>query len=147
MGVIYRKLDSGRPKYLYPRGFRIGKVLFGSWKICAHHKRIAIVEGPLDAIAAWEARIPAVALLGARLSPDQAKLIRSLGIRSVVTMTDNDQAGYEAVISVKDGLPGINVEVGWYRHTWKSKDPGELKAQRRRTMFLSPRKYHEWLAD
>lgn len=147
MGVIYRRFDSGRPKYLYPKGLRIGRVLFGSWKVRAHHKRIAIVEGSLDAVACWQARIPAVALLGSRLSPDQAKLIRSLGIRSVVTMTDNDQAGYEAVISIKDGLPGINVSVGWYRPAWRAKDPGELKAQRRRTMFLSPRRYQEWLAD
>jgi DNA primase len=147
LGVIYRKLDGTRPKYLDPKGFRKGKSLFASWKVRNSHKRIAVVEGPLDAIACWDAKVPAVALMGARMTEDQAKLMRSLGVRTVVVMADNDPSGFDATVSVKEALPGINVQVGWYRPGWRAKDPAQLKEQRRRQMYLSPMPYAKWVAS
>jgi len=137
LGVIYRRLDDGKPKYLYPAGFAIGKSLFGSWEVKTGMKTVALVEGSLDAIACWDARVPALALLGSRMTIDQSRLLRSLAVSSVVVMTDNDRAGREAVQQIKDALPGIVVKVGRYRSYWTCKDPGEMKQEQIRKMFHS----------
>lgn len=143
LGVIYRRLDGQKPKYLHPKGFKKGQDLFASWLVRkSGHQRVAVVEGPLDAVACWDAHIPAVAMHGARLSPDQAHIIRSLGVTSVVVMTDNDPAGDEAAHSVKEALRGVQVLVGQYRTTWDVKDVAELSTSQRRRMWLSARPYH-----
>jgi DNA primase len=139
-GIIYRKLDDSKPKYLYPTGFPIGKALYGSWMVRkSDHRKVALVEGAPDAIACWDARVPALALLGARLTKDQRKLLLSLGIRTVVIMTDNDRAGRAAVGQIKKALykSGITVAVGQYRSFWTAKDPGELTVIQRRKIFHS----------
>lgn len=147
MGVIQRVLDDSKPKYLHPKGFKIGRDLYGSWLVRkGGFHRVALVEGPLDAVACWDAKVPAMGLHGARLTDDQAALIRSLGVHTVVAMTDNDDAGYEAVVSIKEQLSGIQVLVGQYRTSWNAKDPGELHPRRRRQMFLSAPPYHKVLA-
>jgi hypothetical protein len=58
-------------------------------------------------------------------------------------MTDNDNAGDGAVVSVKEALvgSGIGVLVGWYRDGW-AKDPGELSPTQRVTMYNSAVPYH-----
>lgn len=147
LGIIYRQLDR-TPKYLYPKGFAIGKSLFGSWLIRENNrKRVALVEGPLDAVACWDAKVPALALLGARLSNDQRRLLRSLGVNSVVVMTDKDNAGRDAVKQIAEELKGqgIAVKVGEYRSYWLVKDPGELSVEQRRRMFWTAIPVREYL--
>lgn len=138
VGVITRRLDDGRPKYRYPQGFQMSRHLFASWLI-KDIRRVALVEGSLDAIACWDARVPAVALLGARLTGHQVRLLQTLQVHQVVIMTDNDKVGLEAVTQIHDALrgSGIMVAVGLYRHYWHVKDPAELTPERRRKMFHS----------
>jgi Toprim-like/CHC2 zinc finger len=93
MGVITRRLDDLRPKYRYPKNFKIGKHLFAAWKVRNHHQKVAIVEGSVDAIACWEARVPAVALMGSRLTEDQQRVLVRMGVQHIVLMLDNDKAG------------------------------------------------------
>jgi DNA primase len=143
LGVIYRRLDNEKPKYLHPKGFLTGQHLFGSHLI-GKHKKVAIVEGPLDAIACWDAGIPALAAYGARLTDGQARLIRWLGIQQLVVMTDNDTAGRQAVYSVKAGAKGIGVLVGEYEPHWAAKDPGELSKVKRKQMYHSAVPFHVW---
>lgn len=152
LGIIRRRLDDTKPKYMFPRGFKSGKDLFGSYLIRHRHHRLALVEGPLDAIACWDAKIPALALHGARITDDQVKLLKVLGVHTVVCMTDNDHAGREAILSIKAGLDGVSVLIGIYRPTWFNgygkavKDPGELSASRRRTMYLGAVPWHQLLS-
>lgn len=140
VGVVRRRtpeqVQAGlRPKYLYPTGFKMGRMLFAADRIAeAGVTKVALVEGALDAVACWAAGVPAMALFGARLSVDQSKLIKRLGVNTVVCMTDNDGAGDAAVHSVKETLTGTTVLVGWYRDGWP-KDPGELTIKQRKLMF------------
>jgi DNA primase len=138
LGVIQRRLDDVKPKYRYPKGVPIGKHLFGAWALDGH-KKVALVEGSIDAIACWDARIPALAMLGSRLTADQARLLSRLGIRHVVAMTDNDGPGKEAIPQIMEALSGkgIALSVGRYRPYWYVKDPAELKPDRRRKMYHS----------
>jgi DNA primase len=129
---------------MHPKGFKSGQDLYGSWLVRQRHfGRAALVEGPLDAIACWDASVPALALHGSRCTDDQAKILRSLGVHTVVVMTDNDRPGDEVVHQIKQTLPGITVLVGWYRPGWNAKDPGELTPHRRREMFAHPLPYHK----
>lgn len=152
LGVVRRRLDDSKPKYMFPRGFKSGKDLFASYLARNHHHRLALVEGPLDAIACWDARVPALALHGARITSDQVTLLKVLGVHTVVCMTDNDYAGREAILSIKSGLDGVMVLIGIYRNTWFNrhgkpvKDPGELSAARRRSMYLGAVPWHQLLA-
>ena len=152
LGVVRRKLDGSKPKYVFPRGFKSGKDLFGSYMVRRKHTRLALVEGPLDAVACWDARVPAVALHGARITADQVKLLKVLGVHTVVCMTDNDYAGREAILSIKGGLDGMAVLIGIYQPTWfnrlgkPAKDPGELSAARRRAMWLGAIPWHQLLS-
>lgn len=163
MGVIQRVTDNSKPKYRYPKGFPIGRHLFAAWMVRKRHPRLAIVEGSLDAIACWDARIPAVGLLGSRLTKDQAAILGHLGTRHVVLMLDNDAAGRgwpqdapdprtgrprpaAGLWQVHDALvgSGILVSVGWYRSYWSDKDPAALKPDRRRKMFHSALSWRQW---
>lgn len=144
LGVIRRRLDDQRPKYMHPKGWKSGKDLYGAWMMRKHHfTRVALVEGPLDAIACWDAHVPALGLHGARLTDDQAKIIRGLGITTVVAMTDRDAAGDQAAHEIKQQLPGLSVMVGWYRPEWRGSDPGSLSGHRLRVMFLDALPWHK----
>lgn len=94
LGVTKRVLDDSKPKYREPKRYQKGLNLFGAWKVrWLGLDRVALVEGPLDAIACWDAGVPALGLQGARLTERQSFLLRSLGVKSVVLMLDNDRAG------------------------------------------------------
>ena len=155
LGVIRRKLDDSKPKYLYPKGMKIGEIMYGLNFVSSSHKRVAIVEGSMDCISCWDANIPAVALLGSRLTIEQSQLLIKHGVKHVVLMLDNDKAGkgwpehsigsdgFErraaGLWQVHDQLlgSGIIVSVGWYRPYWSEKDPDELSTARRKKLFHS----------
>lgn len=148
LGVITRRLDDQRPKYLYPKGFPIGHHLYGSWLLKRDQRRVvALVEGSVDTIACWDARVPALGLLGARLTKDQRALLHRLGVKTAVIFTDNDHAGRAAVDQVHEALlrSGIGVKVAVYRSYWDGKDPADLKPQQRRKAFHSALPWHRWV--
>lgn len=147
LGVIRRRLDGGVPKYLYPKGFKIGRYLFGAWKV-EQRRKIALVEGSIDAIACWDARVPALAMLGSRLTADQVAVLSRLGISHVVLLPDNDAAGQKAIQQVIEAIQGagIALSVGWYRDYWIGcKDPASLKPDRRRKMYHSAPPFHRYV--
>lgn len=143
LGVVQRVLDDAKPKYRYPKGFPIGSSLFASWMV-GEHRKVALVEGTLDAIACWDARVPALALLGSRLTVSQAQLLQRMGITTVVIFTDNDKPGREAVLQIHEQLrgSGITRKVVKYRSYWGAKDPGELTPQQRRKAYHSATAWH-----
>jgi len=145
LGVVQRVLDDSKPRYRYPRGFPIGKHLFGSWKI-NNQRKVALVEGTLDAVSCWEARVPGLALLGSRITNDQVSLLKRLSVRTVAVFTDNDAAGIAAIDQIHERLhaTGILTEVVVYRKYWGAKDPGDLTPQRIRKGFHSSLPWHRW---
>lgn len=147
-GVVRRTLEKSKsiPRYHYPRGFRNSETVFGLWLVKQRHTKIAVVEGAIDAISCWDARVPAVAIMGSRIHDGQVEQLARHGVRHVVLMLDNDPAGhgrrkpkptgkwqvYEALASV-----GIVVTFGVWRSYWTAKDPNDLTAQQRKKMFHS----------
>lgn len=145
LGVTYRRLDDGKPKYLHPKGFPIGKHLYGAW-LLRNEKTVALVEGQVDAIRCWSERVPALSMMGSRLTRDQVKVLQHLGVSKVVLMMDNDNAGLTGTIGVYEALQGSGIRVvsGWYRDYWNVKDPDALKGDRLRKMFHSALPMTDW---
>lgn len=137
IGAIRRRFAKDGPKYLYPKGFPLSRILFGSHRLGKNHRKAAIVEGSLDTIACWNARVPALGLLGAHITETQHQLLHKMDVHHIVLMTDNDVAGDAAVESVLDTVKGITVSVAQYRSYWNAKDPGDLQPQQIRKMFHS----------
>ena len=148
LGVIRRRLDKdAKPRYVYPRGFRISQHLFAAHlrrRRCPH--TIAITEGTLDTVAMWGARIPSVAIYGSKLSDKQAQTLVRLNPRRVVIMTDADDAGRKAADNITSKLSGIVIKVPEYTtertfydagtKKWRApKDPAELTIDQRCEMF------------
>lgn len=148
LGVTQRVLTNEKPKYLYPKGFNISKHLFGAWRV-RNRSKVAVVEGSLDAVACWDARVPAVAMMGSRLSDAQQQVLARTGVQSIVIMTDNDDAGHNAVFQIREKLTGtgILVRVMRYRPYWTAKDPGELTNQQLRKAYHSAEPWHQWTPD
>lgn len=139
IGAIRRRLDvdAGGPRYLYPRGFPLSRILFGTWMLGRSHSKIALVEGSLDAVACWDARVPALAMLGSNLTSSQHRILHELGVEHVVIFTDNDSAGRQAVLQIREEVSGIAVSAVKYRSYWNAKDPGELTKPQIRKAFHS----------
>lgn len=157
IGVSFRRLDGGAPKYLDPTGYKKGKHLYGAWLLRDEDVRtVALVEGQVDAITTDAARVPVVATMGSRLTRDQVRVLQSLGVRKVVAMYDNDNAGRKAVIQTYDMLRGSGIQfaAGWYRDYWMvrtdeglkpAKDPGDLSGSRIRKMYHSALPILDWI--
>lgn len=95
LGVTRRNLARGeRIKYKDPKGFNKSGNLFGSWllpRITSHY--VVLVEGLKDTIKVWQAGHPAVGQFGSYITPEQIRILRLLGITTVITMYDNDEGG------------------------------------------------------
>jgi DNA primase len=135
LGVIRRRMArNAKPRYMYPKGFKISEHLWGA-HACNGEQTIAVVEGSVDALALWSVGIPAVALLGSRISDHQVTLLNRIGPSEIVTMTDRDPAGREASRRIQQAVNGSIVSIGRYRKSWEGKDPAALTEEQRITMF------------
>ena len=114
------------PRYLYPRGSR-DRILWGMhlWKPIG--KDVALVEGMIDAWAIRKVlKVPAYAVLGSRLSPSQAALIRTAS--SVTVVPDADGAGMKLVRDAAERLPSVaDVRIAVLP---KGVDPGDVLSQK-----------------
>ena len=91
VGSVSRRMNI-EPKYLYSKGLKKSKVLFGGYKIerCPF---VFITEGTMDAMWLEQNGYPAVAILGAHLSKAQQELLIQLPTDELVLCLDNDEAG------------------------------------------------------
>lgn len=91
------------------------------------NRRCVLVEGPLDALRVGP---PAIAILGAHLSPRQASRIADKFGR-VIIAGDNDNAGRKAVESIMQALEGAGMNMAMVdRVTVPSgKDLGDMETQ------------------
>ena len=94
LGVVRRSLGGEGPKYRYPAGIDVGRLLFNY--TTSHREAVILVEGALDAIALWNVGIDAFAIYGSRLSVDQIRLIDKIDPEYVYTCYDLDKAGWQA---------------------------------------------------
>ena len=81
------------PKYLYSKGLRKSKLLFGQQFISEPTPFVCITEGSLDTIWLDQHGFPSVALLGATLSNRQQELTLKIPTEELVLCLDNDEAG------------------------------------------------------
>lgn len=136
-GVIRRTLNDDEVwRYKNPSAVLSNHYLFGSHMLEGRRK-VALVEGPADALACWNARVPAVAVFGSYVSDHQIKLMRRLGIYHAVLMFDDDKAGRKANKETWHRLHHFTVSKGTYRNYWGAKDPGALKPAQIRKLFHS----------
>lgn len=136
-GVVRRFMDGRVPKYRYPTGLHMGQFVFGLDVLGKRHQKVAVVEGSIDAARCWSARVPAIAVWGCRMTQEQEFQIRKAGIRTMVLMLDNDDAGSKGMDQIEESITWCHISRGQYRPYWNVKDPGELSAQRIRKMFHS----------
>lgn len=139
LGVLRRHLrKSKKPRYLYPKGFHAADNLFGAHLI-EDEREIALVEGTIDAIACWDADIPALAIYGSRLSEAHQVLLHQLQISSVTLLLDNDEAGTEGITGAVRELEGIGwkVPLDWPDG---AKDPGDLNDDQIRSLFYGAKR-------
>lgn len=95
LGFTRRYLDPDTDRrYRDPKNFDKGRNLFGiHFANLDTSSYVVLTEGPLDAIKVWQAGHPAVAQFGSNLTSEQVRLLRRLGVVTVVLFYDNDEAG------------------------------------------------------
>ena len=127
LGVVRRNLSGDGPKYLYPKGVDVGRLLFNY----DHRGRdlVVLCEGALDAIALWNVGVDAFAIYGARLGPEQVRLIERLDPLYVFTAYDNDDAGGRARWDTEKAFEHRLVDHLTWPLSW-GKDVGELTEDR-----------------
>lgn len=127
VGLIGRATQDGQdPRYLYNKGFRRADVLFNIQN-AKHHESVIVCEGSLDAIKVAQAGYKnVVATLGAKISPNQVKMIKRF-FDSITVFSDADDAGREmrrAIIDECCGKEIFTVEI-----PDGLKDPGDMTEQ------------------
>lgn len=149
LGVTYRRLDDGKPKYLHPPKFPVGRHLYGAWALDLRYtvKTVALVEGQVDALRGWCYEVPTLGLMGARITRDQIKVLQRANVRTAVLMLDNDMAGIRGTVQISEMLKGSGIRVlaGWYRDYWNNvHDPDSLTRQRFRKMYHAALPITQW---
>jgi hypothetical protein len=112
LGIVRRSQGGEGPKYMYPAGVDIGRLLFHYTP--EYRQAVVLVEGALDAIALWNVGVDAMAIYGSRLSAEQVRLIARIDPTYVVTCYDLDQAGWTAHCETERAFPDRSVS----RLTW-----------------------------
>lgn len=83
------------PKYDLPRGFPKRRVLFGLHRV-AGAEHLVLVEGYWSVFRLHALGIPAVALMGRTLFPEQEALLLQSGVRMLTLLLDGDGPGRAA---------------------------------------------------
>ena len=91
LGVVRRPLGGDGPKYKYPWGVDMGRLLFNYTP--DQREVVVLCEGALDAIALWNSGVHAFAIYGSQLSVDQVNLIDRIDPTTIYTCYDADDAG------------------------------------------------------
>lgn len=81
------------PKYLYSKGLKKSKLLFGQQFLTDPSPFVCITEGSLDTMWLDQNGFPSVALLGASISKTQQDLTLQIPTEELVLCLDNDEAG------------------------------------------------------
>lgn len=135
LGVVRRRLDGGKPKYIYPKGIDVHSLLF-QYHAAPHGDTLVVVEGALDAVALWDAGIFALAIYGGHLSAVQISLLIRLNPRKIIMAFDNDEAGEDLVVDVMSTDLPLTIDMQTVDWTGVSeKDVAELSVEGRRNLI------------
>lgn len=93
-GWVSRRLYN-TPKYLYSKGLKCSKILFGENHI-TKSDFVCITEGTLDTMWLDQNGISSVAVFGASISKFQEELLVRLPTKELVLCLDSDEAGQNA---------------------------------------------------
>jgi len=107
IGLVRRNLGPG-PKYMNSRGLGKSGHLFGLDKVDPNSRTVIVTEGPLDCMWLEQFGYPAVALLGASMSAEQADIIKRR-FWTVVLGFDQDTAGRLITDEARGILSRLNV--------------------------------------
>ena len=129
LGIVRRSSGVGGPKYKYPQGVDVGRLLFHYTP--EHREAVVLVEGALDAIALWNIGVDAMAIYGSRLSADQVRLIDRIDPEYIYTAYDMDDAGWEAYRMTERAFKHRMVSRLTWPKTW-GKDIDEIGETHRR---------------
>jgi len=129
LGVVRRSLGDEGPKYKYPHGVDVGRLLFHYTP--DHRPAVILAEGALDAIALWNVGVDAFAIYGSRLSAEQVRLIDRIDPEIVYTCYDMDDAGWEAHRMTERSFKHRLVDRITWPRAW-GKDIDEIGETRRR---------------
>ena len=132
LGVVTRS-DGGGPRYRYPRGAKTSRLLFGYSEGVVETP--VLVEGAMDAVAVWEAGYVGLGCYGARLYPEQARLLRRLSPTRVVLAFDEDRAGRLARIDAERVLGDLGIPTVSLRWDDAAKDLAEMDVDTRRMLL------------
>lgn len=117
-GYIQRRIDNGKPKYLYNKGFERLSTLVGEVK---NKNPVLIVEGIFDMLKAYQFGYHnVVAILGWKASKHHLEKLSNTDYK--ISALDNDRAGKEGTKYLEDKLKNV-VELEYLKD---SKDIGEM---------------------
>lgn len=123
-GVIRRVWENTETRYLNSKGFRRKFYVYGSW-LCDASSGVIVVEGPLDCVKMHQLGFTnTVALMGNKLTNEQAALLKKLSTRVTLAM-DNDSPGEKARYDMAVRLMKMGCDVKALQYP--TKDPGELE--------------------
>ena len=132
-GFLTRRTEFGveGPKYLYPAGVPVSRLLFGHHLVESAPEVLVLVEGASDAMSMhrWPAPsgMAVVAVYGAGLHVPQALLVKGLSPHHVVCAMDADNAGREATIRSLRKMAEVGVgAIGYDWSEMGANDPGEI---------------------
>ena len=131
LGIVRRSLGETGPKYKYPLGVDVGRLLFHY--TTDHREAVVLVEGALDAIALWSVGIDAFAIYGSRLSQEQVHLIDRIDPEYVYTCYDLDKAGWTAHCETERAFRHRLVSRLTWPRGWGG-DIAEISEDRRRSV-------------
>lgn len=133
------------PRYLYPEGSERNRLLFGACYLDLKLVRswgIVLVEGSLDTMILQQYGIPAVGILGSKVSGFQAHKIANMRPSKVFTMFDADAAGVGATISARLAIPSTPISV--CRYPKGKSDPAELLEQEAKRVIKRAIDFTTW---
>ena len=104
VGRVAHENYNGR-KWVNSKQFYAGAWLYGYWLSQEHirnSRSVILVEGQGDVWRLWEAGIKnAVGMFGSGLTDTQVRLLETSGAFTLILLTDNDEAGKKARVSIR----------------------------------------------
>jgi DNA primase len=135
VGAVGRKISSTwqTTKWKNSKGFQASRTFYGLWNYNKTGRAI-VVEGQGDLLRLRQAGYSdSLGMFKKELSEDQIRLLRDMGVKDLLVITDSDSAGNEGYESIKQKTEGLfNVS----RYVTKTKDIGAMDVMSVRNLCL-----------
>lgn len=112
-------------KWFHSKGLQKNKTLYGINKV-KNTDKVALVEGPGCVWKLYEHGIPAVSVLGKDIDKKRLQILKDIGIKNILFMPDNDDAGREFK---QRFIKNFHNDIGIYVPKMTEKDVGEMSSE------------------